>query len=66
MQSLATLTGITFFIPILRRVAELRGDGAAAVWSLGGVGPGTYTVTVEVDDGCGCMSFSSRDVTVGG
>lgn len=45
---------------------RITGDGVAAAWDLGGVRPGTYTVTVEVDDGCGCISFSSRTVTVGG
>jgi hypothetical protein len=31
---------------------------------LTGVAPGTYTVTVEVDDGCGCVAFTSTTVTV--
>src|SRR5205085_11676274 len=31
-----------------------------------GVQPGTYTSTVEVDDGCGCVAFSSTTVTVAG
>jgi len=34
------------------------------VWDLGGATPGTYIATVEVDDGCGCVSFSSATVTV--
>ena len=44
---------------------RISGDGAAAVWDLSGVSrPGTYTVSVEVDDGCGCMSFDSSSVTL--
>ena len=45
---------------------RIAGEGADAVWSLAGVAPGTYTVMVEVDDGCGCMSFSSGTVTIAG
>ena len=43
---------------------RISGDGAEAVWDLGGTQPGVYTVTVEVDDGCGCISFSSSVVTL--
>lgn len=42
---------------------RINGDGAEAVWDLSGARPGEYTVTVEVDDGCGCISFSSSVVT---
>ena len=35
-----------------------------AIWNLSGVSPGEYTVTVEVDDGCGCVSFTGTQVTV--
>ena len=45
---------------------RIGGEGSDAVWSLAGVAPGTYTVTVEVDDGCGCISFSSGTVTIAG
>lgn len=45
---------------------RLIGDGANANWSLEGVRPGTYTATVEVHDGCGCISFSSASVTIDG
>lgn len=34
------------------------------VWDLGGAAPGMYITTVEVDDGCGCVSSSSTTVTV--
>jgi hypothetical protein len=40
------------------------GDGPNATLDLAGAAPGTYTVTVEVDDGCGCISFAETTVTV--
>lgn len=44
---------------------RITGDGASAVWNLSGVTrPATYTVSVEVDDGCGCVSFDSTEVTL--
>jgi hypothetical protein len=43
---------------------RITGEGPNATWDLSGVTPGTYTSTVEVDDGCGCVSFSSTTVTV--
>jgi hypothetical protein len=44
---------------------RITGDGAEAVLNLSGVArPGTYTVSVEVDDGCGCISFESASVTL--
>lgn len=46
---------------------RITGDGPNARWDLSGASrPGSYTVSVEVDDGCGCVSFASREVTVGG
>src|SRR5205823_13376428 len=45
---------------------RITGDGANVSWDLTGVQPGTYTATVEVDDGCGCVAFSSTSVTVAG
>jgi len=45
---------------------RITGDGANVSWDLSGVQPGTYTSTVEVDDGCGCVAFSSTTVTVAG
>jgi len=45
---------------------RVTGTGATATWDLTGVQPGTYTSTVEVDDGCGCIAFSSTTVTVAG
>ena len=44
---------------------RISGDGAMAKWDLAGVRrPGSYTVTVEVDDGCGCITFNSAVVTL--
>ena len=43
---------------------RVSGEGANVNWDLSGVGPGKYTATVEVDDGCGCISFSSTEVTI--
>src|SRR5262249_38935185 len=43
---------------------RITGDGANVTWDLSGLGPGTYTASVEVDDGCGCISFSSTSVTI--
>lgn len=44
---------------------RITGDGESAVWSLSGATrPGTYTVSVEVDDGCGCIAFDSSQVTL--
>ena len=43
---------------------RVSGEGANVKWDLSGVGPGKYTATVEVDDGCGCISFSSTEVTI--
>jgi hypothetical protein len=43
---------------------RITGEGPNVTWDLTGVTPGTYTANVEVDDGCGCISFSSVSVTV--
>ena len=43
---------------------RVTGDGPNATLDLTGVSPGTYTTTVEVDDGCGCIAFTSTTVTV--
>ena len=42
----------------------ITGEGPNVTWNLSGVTAGTYTATVEVDDGCGCVAFSSTTVTV--
>lgn len=43
---------------------RIIGEGPNVTWDLAGAQPGTYTATVEVDDGCGCISYSSATVTV--
>ncbi|MEO6393228.1 MAG: Ig-like domain-containing protein [Pyrinomonadaceae bacterium] len=43
---------------------RIVGDGANVTWDLSGAQPGTYTTTVEVNDGCGCISFDSKTVEV--
>jgi hypothetical protein len=42
----------------------ISGEGPNVTWDLSGVSPGTYTASVEVDDGCGCVAFTSTTVTV--
>jgi hypothetical protein len=44
---------------------RIVGSGANVQWDLSGVGPGTYTVTAAVDDGCGlCGQTQTQTVTV--
>ena len=43
---------------------RVTGDGANVSWDLRGVGPGTYTASVESDDGCGCITVASTTVTI--
>ncbi len=43
---------------------RIVGDGPNVAWDLAGVQPGTYSATVEVDDGCGCVAFSTTSVNV--
>lgn len=43
---------------------RITGEGANVSWDLSGVGPGTYTASVEVDDGCGCITSSTTTVTI--
>jgi hypothetical protein len=40
----------------------VTGDGPSVTWTLDA--PGTYTASVEVDDGHGCTSFASATQTV--
>jgi hypothetical protein len=43
---------------------RISGEGTSVSWDLSGVGPGTYTASVEVDDGCGCITSSTTTVTI--
>jgi len=43
---------------------RITGEGTSVSWDLSGVGPGTYTASVEVDDGCGCITSSTTTVTI--
>ncbi len=44
---------------------RIVGSGANVSWDLSGAGPGTYTITSAVDDGCGvCGKTETRTVTV--
>jgi hypothetical protein len=43
---------------------RITGEGTSVSWDLSGVAPGTYTASVEVDDGCGCMTSSQTTVTI--
>jgi outer membrane protein OmpA-like peptidoglycan-associated protein len=42
----------------------VTGDGANTVFDTTGLAPGDYTVTVEVNDGCGCVAFDSKTIRV--
>jgi hypothetical protein len=67
MEAIACdLEGDTLLYTYTVTAGRLSGDGANAVWSLAGVAPGTYSVTVEVDDGCGCISYKTASITVAG
>jgi len=44
---------------------KIRGTGAKVIWDLNGISPGTYSITVGVDDGCGiCGQTKTRTVAV--
>lgn len=43
---------------------RITGDGPEASWDISGLAPGSYTVTAEIDDGCGCMTMDSASVTI--
>jgi len=45
---------------------RVTGEGANVGWDLSGVGPGTYTASVEVDDGCGCITAATSTITIVG
>src|SRR3989440_6796531 len=43
---------------------RVTGEGANVAWDLSGLGPGTYTASVNVADGCGCSTSSTTTVTI--
>lgn len=43
---------------------RVTGEGANVAWDLSGMSPGTYTASVDVDDGCGCITSSTTTVTI--
>ena len=57
--------GDTLLYTYSTSAGRIVGDGPNATLDLSGVPSGTTaTVTVEVDDGCGCIAFSETRVTV--
>ena len=43
---------------------RIVGDGTSTKFDTTGLAPGDYTVTVQVDDGCGCIAFDSKTIRV--
>nr|MBA2503933.1 hypothetical protein [Pyrinomonadaceae bacterium] len=43
---------------------RIVGEGPNVTLDLTGAAPGSYTTTVEVNDGCGCISFSTATINV--
>jgi len=44
---------------------RIVGTGANVSWDVGGLAPGTYTITVGVDDGCGlCGKTQTQTITI--
>jgi hypothetical protein len=43
---------------------RMSGDGSEVAWDLSGVEAGIYNISVEVDDGCGCISWANATVSV--
>ena len=43
---------------------RIVGDGASTQFDTTGLAPGDYTITVEVNDGCGCVAFDSKTIRV--
>lgn len=43
---------------------RVSGDGPEVTWDLSGARSGTYTITAETDDGCGCVAFASGSITI--
>lgn len=43
---------------------RIVGDGENTKFDTTGLAPGDYTITVQVDDGCGCIAFDSKTIRV--
>ncbi|MCI0337823.1 MAG: PKD domain-containing protein, partial [Acidobacteria bacterium] len=43
---------------------RLVGEGTSTTFDTTGLAPGDYTVTVQVDDGCGCIAFDTKTIRV--
>jgi outer membrane protein OmpA-like peptidoglycan-associated protein len=43
---------------------RIVGEGANVSFDSAGLAPGDYSVTVQVDDGCGCVSFDTKTIRV--
>ena len=43
---------------------SISGDGPNLTFNSAGLAPGEYTITCEVDDGCGCVAFDTKTVRV--
>jgi len=43
---------------------RIVGEGATTTFDTAGLSPGEYTVTVQVDDGCGCVAFDTKTIRV--
>jgi hypothetical protein len=43
---------------------RIVGEGPNVTLDLSGVAPGTYTTSVEVNDGCGCITYQSVEIVV--
>jgi hypothetical protein len=43
---------------------RVTGTGASVNWDLSGLGPGTYTASVNVDDGRGCVTTATTSIAI--
>ncbi|MCW5970559.1 MAG: PKD domain-containing protein [Blastocatellales bacterium] len=43
---------------------RIVGEGANTEFDTTGLAPGEYTITVQVDDGCGCVNFDTKTIRV--
>lgn len=43
---------------------RIDGSGGNVTWNMSGLAPGTYTVTVSVDDGKGCVTTQTKEIVI--